>query len=139
MNRKKVWLQEKPFRLLSNLLTCQARNRQFNPWTVHGRSLTGHRNALEKAWIFGLMYKLIELYHLPPSLIKLVFSYLKDRNLHNKIKKSVSLPKLGDPQWAKLSPKLFNLFINNIPNYLHTRLAIFFDTSFFRPITTRVM
>ena len=83
----------------------------------------GVEKAFCRVWIFGH----VKLYHLSPPLIKLIYSYLKDRNFHIKIKDSVSQPffaHCGIPKGPKLSPKLFNLFINGVPHHLHTNLAI---------------
>ena len=85
--------------------------------------------AFNKVWIFSLIYKLIVIYHSSP-LIKLIFNYLKDRNFLIKIKDSVSqqfFAHFGILQGTKLSPKLLNIFINDIPYYLQTHLAIFAD------------
>lgn len=75
------------------------------------------------------MYKLIIMKY-PKHIIKLILSYLTDRQFQVKINQQRSETKnttAGVPQGSVLGPKLFTYFINDIPTFEKTNIAIFAD------------
>ena len=86
--------------------------------------------AFDRVWHEGLIHKLIK-YKFPPYLIKLIHSYLQNRQYRVKINNSHSNLKIinaGVPQGSVLGPKLFILFVNDIPQInQHTNLALYAD------------
>lgn len=85
--------------------------------------------AFDKVWTEALIYKLIQL-NLPPYLVKLIDSYLHNRKFLVKIsdsKSSLHPISSGVPQGSKLGPLLFILFINDIPKFDNTFLALYAD------------
>ncbi|GBN98671.1 putative RNA-directed DNA polymerase from transposon X-element [Araneus ventricosus] len=87
------------------------------------------QKAFDRVWINGLIYKLIT-HNIPSSLIKLITTFLTNRQF--KVRIGNTLSKLhhiqaGVPQGAKLSPCLYSLFINDIPQKHNTTLCIYAD------------
>ena len=98
--------------------------------------------AFDKAGNIGLIHKLSVLYHLPPTLFNLIFSYLKDKYILFKSKNLKSQQffyVFGVPQGVKVSLKKY-LFINDVPQHIHTHLAKFAEIlMFFRRKATGVL
>ncbi|GBN31819.1 RNA-directed DNA polymerase from mobile element jockey [Araneus ventricosus] len=87
------------------------------------------QKAFDRVWLNGLIYKLIT-HNTPPPLIKLITSFLLNRKFSVRV--NATLSKLrqiqaGVPQGAKLSPALFSIFINDIPQKHNTTLCIYAD------------
>ncbi|GFS67980.1 RNA-directed DNA polymerase from mobile element jockey [Trichonephila clavipes] len=64
------------------------------------------------------------------QLIKIVHSYLSSREFRVRVENSLSTPRpilSGVPQGSLLGPKLFNLYINDIPKAAEVHLAMYAD------------
>lgn len=85
--------------------------------------------AFDTVWHDGIIHKmLVEKY--PPYLIKIIQSFLTDRQSFVAINESRSdnyLIPAGVPQGSPLSPHLFNLYINDIPIPRKCKGALFAD------------
>lgn len=86
--------------------------------------------AFDRVWIDGLTFKLFKQTKIPPKIIKLIHSYLTEREFKVKVGNATSALKsikAGVPQGSVLGPKLFNLFIRDIPTFKQTNLALYAD------------
>lgn len=66
----------------------------------------------------------------PIHLTRLIYSYLTERTIQVKIKNDISEKqptKAGVPQGSILGPTLFNYFINDIPTFERTKIAMYAD------------
>ncbi|GFW79777.1 probable RNA-directed DNA polymerase from transposon X-element [Trichonephila clavipes] len=87
------------------------------------------QKAFDRVWLTGLTYKLIN-YNIPPPLILLLHSYNSNRSYQVRVKDTLSTTKFincGVAQGSLLGPLLFNLYINDIPEYTLTQLNMFAD------------
>ncbi|GFV05192.1 probable RNA-directed DNA polymerase from transposon X-element [Trichonephila clavipes] len=87
------------------------------------------QKAFDRVWINGLTFKLIS-YNLPPPLIHLIHSYLTNRSFKIRINETLSNEhsvSAGCPQGSLLGPLLFNLYINDIPDYSLTKINLYTD------------
>ncbi|GFX91422.1 probable RNA-directed DNA polymerase from transposon X-element [Trichonephila clavipes] len=87
------------------------------------------QKAFDRVWINGLTFKLIS-YNLPPPLIHLIHSYLTNRSFKIRINETLSKEhsvSAGCPQDSLLGPLLFNLYINDIPDYSLTKINLYAD------------
>jgi hypothetical protein len=85
--------------------------------------------AFDTTWHPGLLYKLSEL-QIPISLIKLIASFLTNRNFKVLVEGEISSPRkvaAGVPQGSVLAPVLYSLYINDIPATPGIHLALFAD------------
>ena len=101
----------------------------FNKDNITQLTLLDIRKAFDRVWIQGLIAKLLNT-KIPMNLIKLLQSYLTNRTLIVKTGNSLSTTrsiKAGVPQGSILRPKLFSLFIHDIPQFKHTNLALYAD------------
>ncbi|GFW84492.1 probable RNA-directed DNA polymerase from transposon X-element [Trichonephila clavipes] len=86
------------------------------------------QKAFDRVWINGLTCKLIS-YNLPP-LIHLIHSYLTNRSFKIRINETLSNEhsvSAGCPQGSLLGPLLFNLYVNDIPDYTLTKINLYAD------------
>ncbi|GBP33407.1 RNA-directed DNA polymerase from mobile element jockey [Eumeta japonica] len=73
--------------------------------------------AFNRVWHDGLLYKFFNT-SLPPVLIRIIASFLRDRSFCVAVEESISAPcpiRAGVPQGNCLSPCLFAAFTDNIP------------------------
>ncbi|GFV24724.1 probable RNA-directed DNA polymerase from transposon X-element [Trichonephila clavipes] len=87
------------------------------------------QKAFDRVWLTRLTFKLIT-YNIPPPLICLLHSYNSDRSYQVRVKDTLSNTKnirCGVAQGSLLGPLLFNLYINDIPDYTLTKLNMFAD------------
>ncbi|GFV49204.1 probable RNA-directed DNA polymerase from transposon X-element [Trichonephila clavipes] len=87
------------------------------------------QKAFDRVWIIGLTFKLIS-YNLPPPLIHLIHSYLTNRSFKIRINETLSNEhsvSAGCPQGSLLGPLLFNLYVNDIPDYTLTKINLYAD------------
>ncbi|GFV69713.1 RNA-directed DNA polymerase from mobile element jockey [Trichonephila clavipes] len=87
------------------------------------------QKAFDRVWREGLIFKLIK-YDFPPPLIKLISSYLADRNFSVRINDTNSSHRpteAGVAQGTLISPLLFNIYVNDIPIRHNTTLCMFAD------------
>lgn len=85
--------------------------------------------AFDKVWIEGLTYKLIKL-KFPKFLIKTIYSYLNNRKFIVRVGNETSAPKnikAGIVQGSVLGPRLFNIYVQDIPKHNKTKIALFAD------------
>ncbi|GFV52205.1 RNA-directed DNA polymerase from mobile element jockey [Trichonephila clavipes] len=87
------------------------------------------QKAFDRVWLTELTYKLIN-YNIPPPLVFLLHSYNSNRSYQVRVKDTLSTTKFincGVAQGSLLGPLLFNLFINDIPEYTLTKLNMYAD------------
>jgi len=91
--------------------------------------LLDFEKAFDKVWTDGLIYKMTKT-EIPPSLIKLIHSYLSNRTFTVQIQNSQSLTKqvkAGVPQGSVLAPTLFSLYLADLPKFNQTNTALYAD------------
>ena len=77
--------------------------------------------AFDNVWHNGLRYKIYQL-DLPTKLCRWLSDFLVGRVMQVKIESSLSpkvYPKAGVPQGSSLSPLLFLIYVNDMPNPSH--------------------
>ncbi|GFY27868.1 probable RNA-directed DNA polymerase from transposon X-element [Trichonephila clavipes] len=87
------------------------------------------QKAFDRVWLTGLTYKLIN-YNIPPPLVFLLHSYNSNRSYQVRAKDTLSTTKCincGVAQGSLLGLLLFNLYINDIPEYSLTKLNMYAD------------
>lgn len=94
-----------------------------------GMFLLDIEKAFDTVWHDGLLHKLMS-FGMPLSLVKLIQSYLQNRNFRVHIghtKSSLHPIPAGVPQGSILGPYLFILYVNDVPLQPRTHLACFAD------------
>ena len=79
------------------------------------------KKAFDNVWRNGLRYKIYQL-DLPTKLCRWLFDFLVGRVIQVKIEGFLSpkvYPKVGVPQCSNLSPLLFLMYVNYMPNPTH--------------------
>ncbi|GFY08575.1 probable RNA-directed DNA polymerase from transposon X-element [Trichonephila clavipes] len=87
------------------------------------------QKAFDRVWINGLTFKLIT-FKIPYPLIHLIHSYLTNCSFRIRINETLSNEhsvSAGCPQGSLLGPLLFNLYINDIPDYSLTKINLYAD------------
>ncbi|GFW62661.1 probable RNA-directed DNA polymerase from transposon X-element [Trichonephila clavipes] len=87
------------------------------------------QKAFDRVWINELTFKLIS-YKIPPPLINLIHSYLTNRSFRMRINETLSNEHSVSarcPQGSLLGSLLFNLYINDIPDYSLTKINLYAD------------
>jgi retron-type reverse transcriptase len=85
--------------------------------------------TFDTTWHPGLLYKLAKL-QFSNNLIKLISSFLSQRKFRASVEGELSTPRYmqaGVPQGSVLSPTLYNLYMNDIPQNPGVNLALFAD------------
>ncbi|GFW35133.1 RNA-directed DNA polymerase from mobile element jockey [Trichonephila clavipes] len=85
--------------------------------------------AFDKIWHDGLISKMMRLGFLD-QILKIIHSYLNSREFRVRVENSLSSPrpvKSGIPQGSLLGPRLFNLYINDIPKADNVHIAMYAD------------
>ncbi|GFU76544.1 probable RNA-directed DNA polymerase from transposon BS [Trichonephila clavipes] len=101
----------------------------FNDKKSTGAVFLDIQKAFDRVWREGLIFKLIK-YDFPSPLIKLISSYLADRNFSVRINDTYSSHRpteAGVAQGTLISPLLFNIYVNDIPIHHNTTLCMFAD------------
>lgn len=101
----------------------------YNNDNVTSMTLLDIEKAFDTVWIDGIIFKLIK-YKFPSYLVCLISNYLRNRKFSVNINRSYSDTKqseAGVPQGSVLGPVIFTYFINDIPKFQKTKLAIYAD------------
>ena len=108
---------------------ADAITRNFKKEYVTSMVLLDIEKAFDSVWIDGAIYKIIKTSP-PKQLGRLMGSYLQNRQFRVKINNTLSKPKettAGVPQGSVLGPVVFNIFVNDIPKFAKTQLAVYAD------------
>jgi hypothetical protein len=101
----------------------------FNKNLSSGMVLLDVEKAFDCVWHDGLLHKMMS-YNFPIFVIKIVQSYLLQRSsfvhIDNTSSKSYEIP-AGVPQGSVISPHLFNIFLNDMPDPPNCVKAIYAD------------
>lgn len=101
----------------------------YNKNNVTSMVLLDIEKAFDTVWIDGIVYKLIQ-NKFPTYLVRLINNYLRERTFRVKINTQISelrCSRAGVPQGSVLGPVLFSYFINDLPKFPRTNLAIYAD------------
>ena len=102
-------------------------SKNFNLDKITVMVLLDVQKAFDKVWTDGLMYKMIK-QNYPETLIRLIHSYTtKFKVVINDTKSRTKEIVAGVPQGSVLGPQLFSIFLNDIPEFERTNLALFAD------------
>ncbi|GFU60723.1 probable RNA-directed DNA polymerase from transposon BS [Trichonephila clavipes] len=85
--------------------------------------------AFDKIWHDGLISKMMRL-GFSDQILKIIHSYLNSREFRVRVENCLSSPrpvKSEIPQGSLLGPRLFNLYINDIPKADNVHLAMYVD------------
>lgn len=94
--------------------------------------------AFDRVWHNGLIYKLIKM-EVPHQLLNTIKSFLTNRTFKVEIgdKSSTSRQiQAGVPQGSCLSPHLFSVYINDMPQHPNSKTALFADDTIFYASST---
>jgi hypothetical protein len=90
------------------------------------------KKAFDTTWHNGLLYKLSKM-NFSASLIKLINSFLSNRKFSVLVEFEMSMPRImkaGVPRGSVLSPALFNMYINDMPQTIGVQPAFFADDTY---------
>ena len=113
--RKSKSTNDHPFRLSQTIMES------FNRGEHVIAAFLDVEKAFDNVWHNGLRYKIYQL-DLPTKLCRWLSDFLVGRVIHVKIEGFLSLkvyPKAGVPQSSNLSPLLFLIYVNDMPNSGH--------------------
>ena len=85
--------------------------------------------AFDRVWLEGRIHKLLE-YGVPTNFAPLIHSYLSDRQLQVRVGDELSNSRrirAEVPQGSVLGPKLFNIYVSDIPTFTKTELGLYAD------------
>ncbi|GFS64154.1 probable RNA-directed DNA polymerase from transposon X-element [Trichonephila clavipes] len=88
------------------------------------------QKAFDRVWINGLTFKFITYKIPPPPDSPYSLTYLTNRSFRIRINETLSFEhsvSAGCPQGSLLGPLLFNLYVNDIPDYSLTKINLYAD------------
>ncbi|GFY22540.1 probable RNA-directed DNA polymerase from transposon X-element [Trichonephila clavipes] len=101
----------------------------FQNHQATGMLLLHIAKAFDKIWHDGLISKMMRLGY-SYQILKIIHSYLNLREFRVRVENCLSSPrpvKIGLPQGSLLGPRIFNLYINDIPKADNVDLAMYAD------------
>ncbi|XP_060527429.1 probable RNA-directed DNA polymerase from transposon BS isoform X1 [Cylas formicarius] len=102
----------------------------FNRRMLTVATLLDMEKAFDTVWHNGLLYKLGHVLNFPPNLTRLIGSYLQGRTFSVRVNNTLSVPGVinaGVPQGTVLAPRLYTLYIADIPTHPKTQILQYAD------------